>query len=345
MPRVHVMADTTDPDKPNACAALRLVSPFSHPVITDTFDVSVGAGLPGDPVDLVVMQRFGRMDDTPATIEDLLFALHTRRTPILYDIDDNLLDQHPDAASERAIVPRRRNVRLLLREARHITVSTPFLADRVRALNPAVTLLPNALDERLLPPHRPPPAGEPLTIGYFGTFTHLRDLMSVAAPLRAVLARLPGQVTLQFCGISQDMRILSLFENLAKVEVLPATGDYGSFLDMMLQRVRWDIGLAPLATGAFEATKSDIKFLEYAAFGIAGIYSAHPAYQAVRPGVTGMVGAPEDWEPLLFALATDAELRASIVKASRDYLFEERILSRSCSALAAVLHQVIGDVS
>jgi hypothetical protein len=344
VPRIHVMADTTDLHKPNACAALRLLDPFLYPGICGNFDISFGAGPPDGPVDLMVMQRFGRMDDDPAAIEDMLISLKASGTRLLYDIDDNLIDPHPDAASERAIAPRRRNVRLLLREADHVTVSTEPLAERVRGLNPRVTVLPNALDERRFAAEPVAPGmRERLTIGYFGTFTHLRDLMSVVGPLRAALSRLPQRARIEVCGITQDTRILSLFEDVATVEVLPATGDYESFVQMMLSRARWDIGLAPLATGAFERTKSDIKFLEYAAFGIAGLYSDHPAYAAVRHGETGLVAAPAQWADSLMALATDAGLRAAIAQRARDYLVSQRVLARSSSALAAVLDQLVSS--
>ncbi len=175
---------------------------------------------------------------------------------------------------------------------------TGALRDRVRHLNSRVTALPNALDERRLPAALPARQASGSKIGYFGTFTHRADLMWSAAPLRAALSRLRGRATVVLCGISPDDRVHALFEGLAPVETMPVTADYESFLEMMSQRADWDVGLAPLAAGQFESTKSDIKFLEYAAFGIPAIYSAHPTYAAVQHGITGMA-APEQWADCL----------------------------------------------
>jgi glycosyltransferase involved in cell wall biosynthesis len=135
-----------------------------------------------------------------------------------------------------------------------------------------------------------------------------------------------------------------LFDDVATVEMMPVTGDYQSFLDAMSAQVPWDIGLAPLATGRFEVTKSDIKFLEHAAFGIAGVYSDHPAYAAVQHGVTGMVATPDSWTDAILALAMDPSLRARIVSASREYLFSQRTLDTTSQMLAAVLDQLLTEV-
>ena len=336
------MSEAESISRPNACAALRLLDPFSHETVARFYDVSFGATMPEQPVKAVVMQRLGPFGNPPETVEELVSSLQSKGTRLLYDIDDNLLDQHPDPASERTINARRRAARFLLRAADHVTVSTPRLRDRVKHLNPNVSVLPNALDEKRLEAlaSRGGRAGA-LKIGYFGTFTHLRDLMSVAAPLRSALSRLRGAATLELWGVSQDARMAALFEGFAQVEILPATGDYDSFITKM-HNVQWDIGLAPLATGPFEATKSDIKFLEYAAFQIPGLYSDHPAYAEVEHGVTGIVATPDTWAENLIELAHNAELRERIVLSSRDYFFSNRTLQSAGHAWSAVVRKTIG---
>ncbi|MBV8915702.1 MAG: hypothetical protein JOZ05_22025 [Acetobacteraceae bacterium] len=283
-------------------------------------------------------QRRGGMEDVPALVREA----RRRGAKLLYDVDDNLLDPHPDPASERALAPHRRSVRLLLREADLVTTSTENLRARISRLAQATEVLPNALDERQFRPHPRRPSTDRLRIGYFGTFTHLRDLMSVLGPTRAALARLGPMVTIVLCGISADPRVTALFDGFAEVEALPATSDYPSFLELMAARADWDIGLAPLTDGPFEASKSDIKYLDYAMFGIAGLYSAHPAYASVRDGVTGLVAEPSAWTDALLALARDPDLRARLAAASREYLLAHRTLTVAGHRRAAVLHQILG---
>jgi glycosyltransferase involved in cell wall biosynthesis len=335
-PRVHVIPET---EIPSACAALRLLDPFSYPAITEAFDVSVDIRPLESRPDILVMHRRGPPDMEEARVEDLVRSLKRTGTRLVYDLDDNLLDTHPDTATELSLVPQRRLVRFLIRRADRVTVSTAALRDRVRHLNPRVTVLPNALDERRFCPSAIRATTGPMKIGYFGTYTHLRDLMSVVGELRGALSRLRGRVTVVLCGISSDDRLPALFEGLAPVQIMPTTADYPSFLKMMWQQADWSIGLAPLAMGAFEAAKSDIKFLEYAALGIPGLYSAHPAYDAVQDGITGMVAAPDQWADRLCAMANDAALRARIVNASRTYLLSHRTLAKAIHNWLAVLEE------
>ena len=340
--RLHLVPETDDPARPNACAALRLIDPYTSPAVAALADVTAGPILPETRLHVLVLQRLGRATGGPEAVANLVRTAKSRGIRLIYDLDDNLLDPHPDPASESEIAPHRRSIHTLLRAADHVTVSTPALADRLRRLHPRITVLPNALDERRLtspPPRAPGTRLHPrLHIGYFGTFTHLTDLMSVAAPLRAALVQL-DRPRLTLCGISTDPRLPALFAEVADVDTLPATADYQSFLNQMSARMDWDIGLAPLAAGPFEATKSDIKFLEYAAHGIPGLYSAHPAYTVVEPGTLGLVAPPHAWTQSILTLARDPGLRRRIAAAAGMYLRAERLLTRRGTGWAALLRR------
>src|SRR5205085_9923767 len=75
-----------------------------------------------------------------------------------------------------------------------------------------------------------------------------------------------------------------------------------------------DIGLAPLLPTAYNRCRSDVKFLEYAAQGAAGIYADLEPYRAgVVPGETGLLYRDEaDFVRCLDLLAGDAALRRRI---------------------------------
>jgi glycosyltransferase involved in cell wall biosynthesis len=166
--------------------------------------------------------------------------------------------------------------------------------------------------------------------------------MSVVAPVRAAFSALPERPTLVLCGISLDTRILSLFDDVATIKVLPPTDDYQEFLNVM-QSQKWDLGLAPLAAGRFEAAKSDIKLLDYAAFGIPGLYADHPAYATVQNNVTGMVAAADNWADCILRIARDPAFAAKIVAESRAYVFSQRTLDRTVPGLATILEQLASE--
>ena len=74
------------------------------------------------------------------------------------------------------------------------------------------------------------------------------------------------------------------------------------------------IGLAPLQPTEFNQGRSDIKFVEYAAAGVAAICSALEPYTAtVRPGVDGLLFTNlEELRVHLDSLITQPELRQRI---------------------------------
>lgn len=94
----------------------------------------------------------------------------------------------------------------------------------------------------------------------------------VAKALARVLRRYGGRVRLEFYGyMPPELHGLPGIKHVR--ERLP----YQPFLKK-LYTLGWDIGLAPLDNTLFHKCKTNNKFREYAACGIAGIYSNTPAY-------------------------------------------------------------------
>ncbi len=93
--------------------------------------------------------------------------------------------------------------------------------------------------------------------------------------------------------------------------------DYGRYLKTM-DREKYDIGLAPLPDDDFHNAKTAIKYRDYAAFGIAGLYSDVPVYREVidheRTGLLVMNNDEDGWYSAIKRLAQDAQLRAYIQK-------------------------------
>lgn len=111
---------------------------------------------------------------------------------------------------------------------------------------------------------------------------------SVAPLLDAVVRSIVGQygdrVTFEFVGWMPD----SLAE-VRGVGLFPHQPDYDRYLRLKVSR-QWDIGIAPLLAGDFEACKTSLKYREYGGCGVAGVYSAVPPYvDDVRDGETGLL--------------------------------------------------------
>ena len=83
---------------------------------------------------------------------------------------------------------------------------------------------------------------------------------------------------------------------------------------------RWDAALAPLMHSDFENCKTNLKYREYAAFGIPGIYSNVPLFAScVQSGRTGLLAdnRADDWLRALEQLRVDVALRRAVARAAR----------------------------
>jgi tetratricopeptide (TPR) repeat protein len=100
-------------------------------------------------------------------------------------------------------------------------------------------------------------------------------------------------------------------------------GEYTKFLGSL------DIGLAPLLPTEYNRCRSDVKFLEYAAHGVPGIYAdLEPYRETVVPGQTGLLyRTQEEFFQALNLLAGDALLRRRIRENAHTYVDKHRLLS------------------
>ncbi len=345
MLHVHVLPESPATKPYSVCAEVRLINPFSHPSIRNRVRMTLGfdSTLPGGRTDVVVLQRNGYpgLDVTGAA--DLVRAIRAAGAKIVYDIDDDLLLPHPVLKVESNLRKLRPVGRFLAREADLIICSTPTLQDRFSAFEAPRAVWPNAIDDRMLlengPPRAPTAAG-PVVVGYAGTPTHLPDLLSVTEGLRHMLAARPDTVSLDFLGVAPKDRLAALFGDRLAAAPRDAMG-YRDFFRLMQKRSGWDIAIAPLDDNAFNRAKSDIKFLEYAVFGVPGVYSRCNAYQTVRHRDTGLVADRESFADALAELLDSPALRRSIADSARDHVRSERTLDKRAGDLLDLVESVL----
>ena len=114
-----------------------------------------------------------------------------------------------------------------------------------------------------------------LVIGYAASHHHESNFAIVREAIRKILE--------EFSNITRFEIFFGLhptgLENLQNFECLhPIEGNIELFYETLLQR-QWDIGIAPLVDNTFNQSKSNNKYREYGALGIAGIYSDVKAYR------------------------------------------------------------------
>lgn len=308
---VHYAADVWG----HVCPDIRLTAPAEQAGLTvihgnefDGHNIRVVDGAL-EQADVVYFQR-----DFPRHAEiyrPLLEQARRLGKPVIYDLDDLLMDLpeiHPDFAFYEQS---RDHVLGAILEADAVTCPAPRMAETLRAFNPQVHILPNALNQAIWEIKTPEAirarSSEQITIGYMGGWSHRPDLEIITPVLLKLLLAYGSRLQLKFWGIA-PAEILRGFPNVAFYD--PGLVSYRDFAAYFSQQ-SCDIFVAPLLDHTFNQCKSPIKFLEYSAQGIPGVFSAVGPYAwLVKDGETGyLADTPETWEARLKALIDDPALR------------------------------------
>ncbi len=155
---------------------------------------------------------------------------------------------------------------------------------------------------------------EKFRVGYPSTRrTNVSEL--VTEIVMNALARYGDQIEFEFIGWIPDALI-----NVQGACLFPAVNGYEVYAATVMSR-RWDAALAPLMHSNFENCKTNLKYREYAAFGIPGIYSNVPLFAScVQSGRTGLLAdnRADDWLRAIEQLRGDVALRHAVARAARE---------------------------
>ncbi len=325
---VHIVFEHGQDGRPYGASYIRDILPLTYPLNEEAFSVTYGPAYA--PADVVVVERLWKPNLTPKVAEGLIDQARRDGVCLVYSIDDALLDLGHFSVDQQLLV------RYFAREANGVIVSTENLQRRLCRLNDKIVVIPNALDERLFAEggvrSRPPKRADGRkVIGYMGTYTHDSDLMMVLQALREVLRAQGGKVEFEIVGGVSDPWVDHAFHGLPArvIHRDRIDAEYPRFVRWMREHLRWDLGIAPLEDSVLNHYKSDIKFLDYSALGIAGVYSGVSAYQGtVRDGENGRLvpNTPEAWVKALESMLVDDQLRSEMAGRAQAYVLEERTL-------------------
>jgi GT2 family glycosyltransferase/glycosyltransferase involved in cell wall biosynthesis len=291
---------------------VRILQRYRHSGVRDKLSLSIRRA-DEDPLardaDLVLVQRTA-LD--PGTAEDFIATLRDRGIPLALDLDDHLLIK---GADDPDYGPHQEALAALIDAASLVLVSTERLALALRERARAVAVVPNLIDEHLFfsgiedrPRAEHAPSRRPLQIVYVGSPTHAQDLQLLRPVMDELAERAPGRFELNVVGAELPGAGQDWYR---RIIVPDDCKPYPRFVSWLReQRPAWDVAVAPLAAEEFNRYKSDLKYLEYAALGLAGVYSDFEPYETVIDRETGLkVGeVTEQWVEALLALSEDPAL-------------------------------------
>jgi glycosyltransferase involved in cell wall biosynthesis len=313
----------------SALPTLRLVGPAERAGLKVTYG-NDGPNVDTDKVaeaDLVVIQRdFPRF---ALPFGEILQHARRQKKPVIYDVDDLLIDLPEGHLSYPDLSVMQPAMLWAMNEADAITVSTPYLQECLKFFNPNTWLLVNYLNDDLWTfslPSRAVKDNEPVVIGYMGGKTHSPDLHYVLPALERILEVYSHRIRMRFWG-GEPPRQMS---DHPLVSWTPLDmQDYGEFARYFSAQ-SCDIFISPLANNRFNQAKSAIKFLEYSALGVPGVYSRMLPYESIiEDGENGLLASSMDeWVQCLSKLIEDPSLRHDLGESAQRTVRQGHLLTQ-----------------
>ena len=262
----------------------------------------------------------------------------TKNIPIIYHLDDDLLDISPQIGAEKHayhMMPERLNcIRTLLDASDLIYCSTPALKLRMAEHGFTKNLIHGDIYCAATVRQAPKPS-KVVTIGYMGGGDHIADLALIVPAIRNVLER-HADVRFELFGAFDIPQGLEDLED--KVTLIPPVPVYDDFLQAFA-RMSWDIGLCPLDATRFNAVKANTKWVEYTAVGTAVVASAGMVYDGCSADGCGLLASnTEQWVAALDSLIADGKAREKQVYRAQQKLMRD-------FSETALLRQVVDIVN
>lgn len=214
----------------------------------------------------------------------------------------------------------------LIAKADAVTTTTDFLAKELRNFNGNVKVLPNCLDMDLWGTPKLENTDDEVRIVWAGSATHREDMAMIKPVVFRILEKYPNARFI-YCG---DGKLWEnkLFEDHPQTEFVQPTS-----LDqwpMKFKTLRADIGLIPLLDNHFNHCKSNLKWLENAAYSIPCVMSPTVYSEYVIDGVDGYIAKNEDeFVEKLSKLIENKEIRKTIGMNANTRLLNEYDISKN----------------
>lgn len=233
---------------------------------------------------------------------------------LIFEIDDDLVNIDTTQPDFKRYEEKIKVVRYLVEKASAVTVTTDALKYSLLGFNKNIDILPNVLtDSWTLNENFNSDDDETITIGYMGTITHANDLKLIEKAINNVRKDYPDKnIIFEMVGGSDNN-----LEGVQRIDIPFDKRHYPDFVNWIQNAIKWDIALAPLVdNNNINESKSELKYLEYTALNVPGIYSdVGPYGKCIVHGINGLLvktNSTEEWEKNMKKLIEDKALREKI---------------------------------
>ncbi|MFC3053153.1 glycosyltransferase [Kordiimonas pumila] len=262
-------------------------------------------GLPSDEPKVLILQRgFLTKDGWPKAVKQAI----ERDYLFIVEYDD--YPENPFNAAKRANSLDWERFSM----CHAVQCSTKPLYDAFTPHNPEVALFENHLFQMPAPITR---TDTEIRV-FFGALNRKDAWAPLIKSFNKVLAKYPQLRAV----ILHDEEFFAALNT--KNKVFKPACDYNTYLKLLHS---CDISLQPLDNSVFNRYKSDIKFVEAGAGGLAVVASPTVYADTIEDSITGLIAhTSKDWERALAKLAQDAEYRKTLGQNAKNYILSERLL-------------------
>jgi len=227
---------------------------------------------------------------------------------IVYDIEDNFLEQQKGLNSFIMILKGPRKAKYLIKNSDYVISSSPFLNDYCLDVNlrKASTFISSSVNTKYFTPKKTFNNKKKVTIGWTGTFSSKRHLDLI----RDVFFELNKRIDFKLRVISNFQYDLPGID----IEVIQWT-KRNEVKD--LQGI--DIGIYPLVQDEWVLGKSGLKAIQYMAFGLPTVATNYGTTPTIIEHMKNgwLVNTHNEWVAALEKLIKDPKLRQVLGKAAR----------------------------
>jgi len=246
-------------------------------------------------------------------IQQLILKRNLLKKPTLIEIADDMIALGPWVTSDHPLrhPMARQNLLNFGRQCEGIQFSSKKLKRKFKDLNSESRLFKNHVSA---PPMTSRPKF-PFRFGWGGSAGHFDDIKSIAPAIHQFCAEHAHAV---FCFMGHKGTFDQLFDALPDSQKVYVQGgsiqDYYSFLSNL------HVGLAPLKETAFNEARSDVKYIEYAAYGVAAVLADAPVYREhIKAQRSMMFHEPTDLLLLLNDFIKNPERLGDLTKKAHHY--------------------------
>ena len=211
---------------------------------------------------------------------------------------------------------------LTFRGAHCIQTSTEPLAEVLRELNPNVAVFPNQIAQ--LPPPREYQDNDQVTV-FFGALNREKDWQPIMPALNEMTTRYGDRLAFH---VLHDRQFFDALETEHKQ--FEPWSPYERYLEVLGM---CDVALLPLLDNRVNRMKSDLKFIQCAAHGVAALASPIVYAETIDDGATGLIyRSVAEFQEKLSYLIENREARLTICRRAYDYVRDQRMLSHHAGA-------------